>query len=235
LEQAKQLAFDALGDLVAMQEAAEAFRTAEQAELERVEAIEQKDRSQSLPAVGNVRGHCKGFMQKADHCGGSLLNIVRLFYPELKDKEWEQFHQLVELRYGKSDNFYKVSELTTPLLLLIRNARNCLEHPAIAAGVKTADFRPQADGSIMPPSIEIDFRESRHDLCPVSWLMEQTLTALLDAFEMITVHICSKNIQTFAGLFPMIIQPLPDKYKQAWHVRFAYGMYYQNDEFVPCG
>jgi hypothetical protein len=234
VEQAKQLAFDALSDLVAMQDAAEAFRSAEQAEIQRVEALEQKDRSQTLPAVGTVRSHCKGFMQKGDHCGSELLNIVRLFYPELKDKGWEQFHQLVEVHYGKCDNFYKVSELTTPLLLLIRNARNCLEHPAIAAGVKTVDFRPQADGTILPPSIEIDFRGSRHDLCPVSWLMEQTLTALVDAFEMITVHMCSKNIQPLAGL-PLIIQPLSPKYKEAWRVRFAYGMYYQDGEFVPCG
>ena len=71
-------------------------------------------------------------------------------------------------------------------------------------------------------------------LAPVSWLMEQTLTALVDAFEMITVHMCSKNIQPLAGL-PLIIQPLSPKYKEAWRVRFAYGMYYQDGEFVPCG
>ena len=234
IEQAKQLSFDGLTDLVAMQEAAGAFRSAEKAEIERVEALEQKDRSQTLPAVGNVRGHCKGFMQKADHCGASLLSIVCLFYPEMKNKGWEQFHELVELRYGKNDNFFKVSEITVPMLLLIRNARNCLEHRAIAGGVKTEDFRPQADGTIMPPSIEIDYRGSHHDLCPVSWFMEQTLTALVNAFEMITVHMCSKNIQPLAGI-PMIIQPLPEKYQETWHVRFAYGMYYQDSGFVPCG
>jgi hypothetical protein len=70
VEQAKQLSFDAFSDLVAMQEAAEAFQLAEQAEIRRVEALDQKDGSQALPAVGNVRGHCKSFMQKADHWGG---------------------------------------------------------------------------------------------------------------------------------------------------------------------
>jgi hypothetical protein len=234
VEQAKQLSFDAFSDLVAMQGAAEAFQLAEQAEIRRVKALDQNDGSQALPAVGNVRGHCKSFMQKADHCGGSLLSIVSLFYSEMKNKGWEQFHELVESRYGKDDNFFKVSEITNPTLLLVRNARNCLEHPANAARVKTEDFKPQPDGTIASPSIAVDFRGSHQDLCPVSWFMSQVTTALVDAFEMITVHMCSKSMQSFAG-FPMIIQPIPEKYKAGWHARFAYGMYNQNGEFAPCG
>jgi hypothetical protein len=63
--------------------------------------------------------------------------------------------------------------------------------------------------------------------------MEQVVLGLVDAFEMITVHACAKNIQMFAG-FPMIIQLLPEQYKEAWHVRFAYGNYYQDGQFIPC-
>ena len=58
---------------------------------------------------------------------------------------------------GESDVFCKVSELTIPLLRLIRSARDCLEHGNIK-GVKTSDFEPQFDGTIALPSIEIDFR-----------------------------------------------------------------------------
>jgi adenylosuccinate lyase len=73
VEQAKQLAYEAFGNLVAADEAAKAFKVAEQAEIDRIQAIEQKDRSLALPAVGNVRAHCKGFIQKADHFGGLYL------------------------------------------------------------------------------------------------------------------------------------------------------------------
>jgi len=188
VEQAKQLSFDAFSNLVSLEGASREFKAAEEAEIERVQALEQKDRSMTLPAVSNVRAHCKGFMQKADHSGESLLNIVRLFYPEMEKQGWEQFHDLVKTRYGADDNFYKVAEIVTPLLLLVRNARNCLEHSRIAYGVKTADFKPLADGKIMPPSIEIEFRGSKHELCPISWFMEQVVLRLVDAFEMITVH-----------------------------------------------
>ena len=33
----------------------------------------------------------------------------------------------------------------------------------------------------------------------------------------------------------MTIAPLAENYRKAWHVQFAYGMYYQDGQFVPCG
>jgi hypothetical protein len=233
IDQAMQLSFDALSDLISMHEAAQTFKSAEQAAIAKAESLKRKDRSQTIPAVGNVRAHCKTFMQKADHFAVSLLAIVRLFYAEMKAKGWEDFHQLVKSRYGESDVFCKVSELTVPFLLLVRNARDCLEHGNLK-GVKTSDFEPQPDGTIALPSIEINFRKSSHDRCPISWFMEETTKALLDTFEMIVVHTCSKNIQPKL-LLPMIVQLLPENYQKAWHVRFAYGMYYQDGQFVPCG
>ena len=232
IDRAMQLSFDAFGDLVSMQEAAEAFKSAEQQAIEKAKALERKDRSQTIPAAGNVRGHCKTFMQKADHFARSLLAIVQLFYPGMKTKGWEDFNQLVKSRHDESDNFYKVSELTTPFLLLVRNARDCLEHNL--KGVETSDFMPQSDGTIALPSIEIDFRKSSHDRCPISWFMEETTKALLDSFEMLIVHTCSKHIQPMLPL-PMIVARLPEYYQKSWHVRFAYGMYYQDGQFVPCG
>lgn len=233
VDRAMQFAFDALSDLVSMDETAQTFKAAEQAAIEKAEVLERKDASLTIPAVGNIRGHCKTFAQKADHFAVALLGIVRLFYPELKGKGWDVFHELVKNRYGETDNFFRVSELTTPLLQLVRNARDCLEHGNLN-GVKTKDFEPQADGTIAPPTIEIDFRKSAHDRCPVSWFMQETMKALLDSFEMTVVHACSKNVQPFAGM-PMTIAPLDENYPKAWHVRFAYGAYYQDGRFVPCG
>src|SRR5580658_2934929 len=95
---------------------------AEEAAIQKAVALERKDASQTIPAVGNVRGHCKSFAQKADDFAVALLHIVRLFYPELKGKAWSDFHELVKSWHGETDNFFKVLELTTPLLLLVRNA-----------------------------------------------------------------------------------------------------------------
>jgi hypothetical protein len=86
IESAKRLSFDALGDLIAMHETAQTFKLAEQTALEKAQSLEKKDISQTIPAVGNVRAHCKTFSQNADHFAKSLLEIVRLFYSEMKKK-----------------------------------------------------------------------------------------------------------------------------------------------------
>jgi hypothetical protein len=233
VQRAMKLSFDALSDLVSMHETIQEFKLAESAAIEKANTLGRQLRSQMIPAVGNVRGRCKTFMQKADHFVVSLMEIVRLFYPDMSGKGWDAFYELLKRGYGADDVFAKVAELTTPVLRLIRNARDCLEHGNLD-GVKTADFEPQADGTIAVPSIEINFRKSSHDRCPISWLMEQTTKALVDSFEMIVVHACAKRIQPFAGM-PMSVGVLSEGYRKAWHVRFAYGMYYQDGQFAPCG
>src|SRR5215813_10907120 len=42
-----------------------------------------------------------------------------------------------------------------PFLKFIRNARNCVEHPKDSQRIVTRDFFPQADGTILPPTIQI--------------------------------------------------------------------------------
>jgi hypothetical protein len=147
----------------------------------------------------------------------------------MKKQNWSNFQELVKARYGEADNFYKVLELTVPFLQMIRNARDCLEHRN-AIGATTYDFTLQADGQIGMPSIEIDFRGSVVERCSISEFMARATKTLLESFEMITLHICAKNMQPFAGM-PMTIAPLSDDYKRAWRVRFAYGSYYADGQF----
>ncbi len=90
IERAMLLSFDVLSELIAMDEAAQSFKAAEVAAIERAQGLGRADGSLALPAVGNVRAHCKTFAQKAqkaDHGAGALLEIVRLFYGEMKKKK----------------------------------------------------------------------------------------------------------------------------------------------------
>jgi hypothetical protein len=147
------------GELVAMDEAAHTSRAAEAAAIEKAQGLGRADGSLALPAVGNVRAHCKTFAQKADHGAGALLEIVRLFYGKIKN--WSEFQELVKAKCG---DFYKVLEVAVPFLQMIRNARDCLEHRNVV-GATTYDFTLHADGRIGVPSIEIDFRRSVVERC----------------------------------------------------------------------
>ena len=231
--QAMQLSMDAFTELASMQAAALTFRADEAAAIEKAERPQSKDGSFALPALGDVRGRCKSFAQHADHAAGALLSIVRLFYPEMKGKNWDDFHALIEGRHGRDDNYSKVLECTVPFLKIVRNLRDCLGHQNVAGAV-TRDFSLEPDGQVWLPSVELDFRGSIVQRCSISDFMAESTKTLLDSFEMITLHMCAKHVEPFAGM-PMTIAPLDDNYRQAWHVRFAYGSYYADGRFVPCG
>jgi hypothetical protein len=111
VKRAMQLSYDALCDLVSMHEIAHAFKVAEQTAIEKAELTKQGPRSLTIPAVGNVRVQCKTYMQKADHFAGSLLSIIRLFYPEMKNRTWDDFLNMTHAKYGGDDLFHKVTEL----------------------------------------------------------------------------------------------------------------------------
>src|SRR5262249_40214379 len=111
--------------------------------------------------------------------------------------------------------------------------RDCLEHGNMT-GVVVLDFEPESDGTLAPPTIAIDFRKSRQQRCTISVFMKDIERMLLDCFEMVIMHACAKHAQPFAGV-PMVVAPLDDNYRRAWHVRFGYGMYYEDGRFAPCG
>ncbi|PJD90492.1 MAG: hypothetical protein CK426_00365 [Legionella sp.] len=232
IDKAKQSSFDALGDLIAMHEATQTFKVTEKTAIEKMHLLEKKDRSLTIPAVGNVQSHCKNFSQKADHFAKSLMDVVRLFYSDMKKKNWEDLQQLVKSQYGEEDPFYNVLKIVIPILKLVRETRNCLDK-ANLNGVQVRDFELEKDGSISVPTIMVNFRGCIQERCSISSFMENITLTLLDAFEMIIVHMSSKCMKPLAG-FPMTIGFLPENY-ESWYVRFAYGTYNKDGHFMPCG
>lgn len=231
VEQAMKLSLEALGNLISMDEISQRFASAERAAVDKAQSVV-RDASVTVPGVGNVRTECKSFSQKADHFAIGLMNIVRLFYPEMANKHWGDFKELADVKYGAADEFYKLLGSGAAFLKLIRDTRDCLEHNL--EGVKTCDFEPRADGTIAPPTIEVDFRKSVLNRCPVASFMQEVTRLMQVYFEMIVVHMCSKNAQAFAGLRLTVGEVSPE-FKDAWRVRFGYGAYYPDGRFIPCG
>lgn len=232
LNTAMELTLEALAELAALHEVCKSFASSEQAAIDNLEASPSKDRSQTVPSVGNVQTQCKTFAQKADHFSAKLMEIVRLFYLEQKGKNWDDLQAMAKGRYGDSDPFCEVLKIAVPVLKLVRNTRDCLEHHL--PDVVVRDFEPGPDGRITVPTIEVNFRGSSLDRISISSFMSQVSKHLLDTFEMLAAHMSSKHMKPFAGM-PMVIGLVPEDVQNAWHVRFAYGMYDQNGRFIPCG
>lgn len=222
--------FDALSNLIAIRDAEVAFKAKVDAAAEKVGAGTRSGGSLVLPAAGGVREDCKTFIQRADHFSHDLLEIVRLFYPETKG--WPDFLELSERLYGTEDHLTKLLAQVVPILVLLRDARNCLDHHL--KGVTIQDFAVLPDGGIHLPSIEIDFKTSKHPRICAATFMHEITEWLLVGFEQITVHICAKKLKPFAGMEFSIAEVQPP-FKEKWPCHYAYGLFSKDGQFSPCG
>jgi hypothetical protein len=228
-ERALLLAFAALENLVAMSSVAADFAAAEQRAIAAFEARTKAGRSMMLPAVGDVRTRCTTFIQKADHAAVALRDIARLFYPVAKS--WTDVRDTIIAEFGSDDPVSREVGRALPFMLLVRNARDCLEHKL--KGVVIDDFALTAGASIERPSIAIDFRTTRQPQIALALFFDQVAESMTNAVELIIAMLCSKNTQSSAG-FPIQVVELDDHWRAGRHVRFSYGTY-MNGKVVPIG
>ncbi|WP_140976853.1 hypothetical protein [Bradyrhizobium guangdongense] len=227
---AQRLALDALQEFAAMDQAAKIFKNAEAREIEAYNRTQQQPRSLTLPSVGGVDTHCKTFSQKAHYFGRAMLAIAKLFMPRAPN--WDEISDTIHQRFGPSDPFSTLIEEVVPNLKLVLNLRDALEHQNKTVTVR--DFTVDTDGTIAPPTLELNFRKSVLPRTSVSSLMEELLTALPIFFEMMTVHLSSKFTQPVAGL-PIFVDLLPEELQQTRHVRFGYWAKMPNGQVMPFG
>jgi len=229
LTEALRLCFESLKDLAAMLDVAAALEQDQLAATRAVEDNPQKGGAVALPAVGKIAARCKDFVQKADHSLQSLLGIVRVFYGNHVGRQWfEGFTKLVSERYGESDPFSQFLVGVLPFLKFIRNARNCVEHPKDSQKIVVRDFLLQADGTILPPTIEIIHPDASMRATPVSEFMGQVQEKLVAIVEQTTAFMCSKHVRPPMAAFPVQIVEWPEENRWQKHVRYSYGLYDAN-------
>jgi hypothetical protein len=96
---------EALTMLVALQGIAAEFEAAQQAAYDKAAALRRAGDAAQQPYLGDVKSRCKGFMQQAHHAAGALLEIVQLFYPEIKKAPWDTLREKIGRELGEEDQF----------------------------------------------------------------------------------------------------------------------------------
>jgi len=222
------IALDALTTVMTMRAMASEFKAVQTKACERAAAHPEQQ-----PFLGDAKARCKAFAQQADHALGALLDIVQLFYPAIKNAPWDELRDKIRLELGDEDAFVKFLDGTIPFFKLVRNARNCLDHRNLK-GITVKDFEVQSDGTVYPPTIEIDFRGSQHPIVAIYAFMDGVIVSLINSFEMMLAHLCNTNSRPPGPMFPIYIDTLPEDRRRWKHVRFYYGSCF-NGEFVPIG
>ena len=229
-QRALDLTFEALKDVAAMHE----MHLALTAELSAISLAEfkPKNRGLSVPAVADVRVKTETFLQKADHAIADLFEISKLFYPNEVGQRW--FDSLLEVtksKHGPDDELTKFVAAGIPFLKLVRNARNCVEHPKANQRIEVHNIALLPKLEFRPPAIEIFHPDTPQPMMALDNFMGQVVEQIAGIFELMLSLLCASNIKPF-GVFDVQVVQYPPDLQKAFRVRYGYGLY-NGDAVVP--
>jgi hypothetical protein len=230
-DKALALVLDIAQDISGMYELTEKYRETQEAAIGNLDPKIRKDRSILVPAVGNVAVRCKEFLQKSDHALRGLFDVVKLFYMGIGSGGWESLKKEVESGSQDIDNFPQFLSNALPLLHLVRNARNCVEHPRQDQRMEVNDFSVDAGNNLLPPMIEIIHPKTPLARVPVADFIAQVTQSIVEIVELMVVFLCTRHAQAISA-FPVQVVEIPPARRTSEHVRFGYGLV-QGDEIIP--
>ena len=190
-----------------------------------------KNLSVIVPALGNIETRCDEFLQRSDHALQKLFRIVQMFYPDVGSGRWEGLKTKIGGESQDIDNFPQFLDETVPFLQLIRNARNCVEHPKPEQRLVAVDFSVDARNVLLPPTVEIIYASTPLPRVSVNAFFTQTFKNLVRVVELMVVFLCARHVSTIGG-FPVQVVEFPQKRRHSPHVRYGYGTKI-GDEIVP--
>lgn len=189
------------------------------------------DHSITVPAIGNTETRCNEFLQRADHALRELFRLVRMFYPDVGSGGWESLKTKIDSEPQDTDNFPNFLTDVLPFLQLIRNSRNCVEHPRPEQRLSVTDFALDSKNTLLPPMIEIQHPKTPLDKVPVGTFFSQCLQNLVSIVELMIVFLCARHVKPFGGM-PIQVMEIPPERRRSPHVRYGYGALI-GDQLVP--
>ena len=218
-------------DIAGADQLAKNYREAERAATESLDPKIRKDRSVVVPAIGNIESRCNEFLQRSDHALRELFRLVQMFYPDVGSGGWEGLKKEIDRGPHDIDNFPQFLAETVPFLKLIRNARNCVEHPRAEQRLVVADFSLDPMNVMLPPMVEIIHPKTSLDRVTVNTFFTQTLQKIVSLVELMVVFLCARHVRPVGG-FPVQVVELPPQQRKSTHVRYGYGTVI-GDQIVP--
>lgn len=220
-------------DIAGAHQLEESYRNAENDITKSLGTKIQKDRSFIVPALGNVESRCNEFLQRSDHALKKLFRLVQMFYSNVGSGGWESLKNKIDGDSQDIDNFSQFLGEIIPFLQLIRNARNCAEHPRAEHRLVVKDFSLDAKNVLLLPMIEIIHPRTPQKEIPVGVFFKQILQNLVSAIELMMVFLCARHVESVGGLTVRVIE-LPLERQRSKHVRYGYCAIL-GDQIVPMG
>ena len=190
-----------------------------------------QDRSFILPAAGNVETTCNEYLQRVEHAFRELFKLAQLFYPDVNAGMWDGLKAKIDSGPQDIDNFSMFLENSIELPKLIKNARNCVEHPRPDQRIIVNDFRIDQSNNLVPPTIEVVHSKTPMGTTLVKGFFESSFEALVQIAELMIVFLSSRHVGKIGG-FQVFVMELTQEQRKTPHVRYGFGLP-MGDKLVP--
>lgn len=182
-----------------------------------------EDRTFILPTISNVEVRCNEYLQKYDHSLSELFTIVKKCYPDMNKGGWDSLQKKIESEPKDIDNFLDFLTGALPLLHMIRNARNCVEHPKDHQRLVVTNFSLDSKNNLLPPMMKVVHPKTATENVPVLNFFNENFRNIIKVIELMLVFLCSRNMKIVSGI-PIKIILLPEDVQESRNVRYGYAI-----------
>lgn len=219
------LSFAFLKEMIVLNETKDAFIKAEQDILDSYKGNLGADFSLRLPVMPNLEQRTKQFIYNADHSLRHIMNLARLFYPDIPiAKGWlDKLKEKLILENSTEHPCVLLTEWAREKIIPLRDVRNSIEHPKPDDKVSYQNYKLQKEGNIKPPTMFYEKVNSPFPEVEISQFMIVTIEHLLIAFEGMMVRLCEIHAQPFADGTRYVVEiPEADRPEQNLHMCYRY-------------
>lgn len=186
----------------------------------------------SVPAVTDVTGRGKAFVQLADHAVRGLWQLARAFWPDLPPGvAWEKLKTKLDAGDADATRVAGAVESLAKRFIFLRNTRNAMEHPKPGQQVIFEDYTLKADGNVHPPAITVVEKNTPLSETALDQYFAWVIDLLVDSFEILLVNFCSLSVGEFSG-FKIVVTELEPSQRRYPSASYAYATWFGN-RLVP--
>lgn len=217
------ISFNFLMEIISLNGLIEEYTASEKEINDTYTGESKNDGSIEIPSIKNLDQKVKEIVTSADHAILLIIELVKIFYPDITNKNWcEQLSGKIKLQAGDDCKELEFINNFKSFIELIREIRNKIEHPHIKEYVLTiSNYKATPRGVIGPvirfKSINNDIEENISKFC------NSVINNLFHIFQFLMAILCNINTRTFAGDKITVVE-IPDKQRKdnEKHIRFKY-------------
>jgi hypothetical protein len=178
-----------------------------------------------LPAVPDLRGKVKGFVQRAEHATQALLALCKVFYEFPGNKHgFISFPEAVAKRGNADPSMLQWAEHIAAYAKFLRNCRHCVEHPHNDQKIVLTDFAINpVDGQLNEPMLEVVHRETPEPRLPIGAYMRSVLNSTVTMGEELMAFLALDNMLP-GWKDTTTVMEMPPERRRHPNVRFYYAI-----------